>query len=94
MRYFLEYKKPAEKFFERHEDIREEYEAALDIFMTGVSSKEVDEKTIKGKRNEYYRMRIGKWRVIFMITDEIITVVSVLLTDSRGDIYKKMGGLK
>ena len=93
MRYFLDYKKPAEKFFEKHEDVREEYETALDIFMTGVSSKKVDVKTIKGKRNEYYRMRIGKWRVIFMITDGIVTVVSVLLAGSRGDVYKKMGGL-
>ncbi|MBQ6971175.1 MAG: hypothetical protein IJP86_02340 [Synergistaceae bacterium] len=91
--YDIDYKKPAEKFFRKHEDVRQKYEADLAVFLTDESSARVDVKNIKGKRCEYYRMRIGSWRVIFMIADGKITVVNTILAGSRGDIYKKIGGL-
>ena len=93
LEYVIDYKKPAEKFFKKHEDIRQEYESDLRIFLADQSSARVDVKTIKGKRSEYYRMRIGSWRVIFMISEGQITVINTLLAGSRGDIYKKIGGL-
>ena len=46
------------------------------------------------KKNEYYRMRIGEWRVIFSIIDGVVVVINTVLAGSRDDIYKKMGGLK
>ena len=94
LEYVIDYKKPAEKFFKKHEDIRQEYESDLSIFLDDESSARVDVKIIKGKRREYYRMRISNWRVIFMIAEGQITVVNTLLAGSRGDIYKKIGGLK
>lgn len=93
LEYVIDYKKPAEKFFRKHEDIRQEYESDLRIFLADQSSARVDVKTIKGKKSEYYRMRIGNWRVIFMIAEGQITVINTLLAGSRGDIYKKIGGL-
>lgn len=93
LEYVIDYKKPAEKFFKKHEDIRKEYESDLRIFLADQSSARVDVKTIKGKNSEYYRMRIGSWRVIFMIAEGQITVINTLLAGSRGDIYKKIGGL-
>lgn len=93
LEYVIDYKKPAEKFFRKHEDIRQEYESDLRIFLADQSSARVDVKTIKGKKSEYYRMRIGSWRVIFMIAEGQITVINTLLAGSRGDIYKKIGGL-
>ena len=93
LEYVIDYKKPAEKFFKKHEDIRKEYESDLRIFLADQSSARVDVKTIKGKKSEYYRMRIGSWRVIFMIAEGQITVITTLLAGSRGDIYKKIGGL-
>ena len=93
LEYVIDYKKPAEKFFKKHEDIRKEYESDLRIFLADQSSARVDVKTIKGKKSEYYRMRIGSWRVIFMIAEGQITVINTLLAGSRGDIYKKIGGL-
>ena len=94
LEYVIDYKKPAEKFFRKHEDIRQEYESDLRIFLADQSSARVDVKTIKGKKSEYYRMRIGSWRVIFMITEGQITVINTLNAGSRGDIYKKIGGMK
>ena len=93
LEYVIDYKKPAEKFFKKHGDIRQEYESDLRIFLADETSARVDVKTIKGKRGEYYRMRIGSWRVIFMIAEGQITVINTLLAGSRGDIYKKIGGL-
>ena len=94
LEYVIDYKKPAEKFFRKHENIRQEYESDLSIFLADESSAKVDVKTIRGKKGEYYRMRIRDWRVIFMIAEGQITVINTLLAGSRGDIYKKIGGLK
>ena len=91
--YVIDYKKPAEKFFRKHEKVRKAYEDYLKDFLTGEHPERVDVKTIKGKRNEYYRMRIGEWRIIYMILDGKITVINTLLAGSRGDIYKKISGL-
>ena len=56
--------------------------------------KKIDVKRIKGKRNDYYRIRIGEYRVIYAIINDKIVVVNTILAGARGDIYKKMGGLK
>ena len=93
-KYEIRYEKSAAKFFSKHEDLRKKYEADLNTFLADESSARVDVKIIKGKRDEYYRMRIGSWRVIFMMTDGKITVINTILAGSRGDIYKKIGGLK
>ena len=91
--YVIHYKKPAEKFFRKHEDVRSEYEDTVRDFLIGEHPERVDVKIINGKKNEYYRMRIGDWRVIYMVIDREITVINTVLAGSRGDIYKKMGGL-
>ena len=92
--YRIEYKKQAEKFFEKHEDIREEYENLIWERYFGGHKEKADIKMIKGKKNSYYRMRIGDWRVIYMIEQDKIVVITTLYAGSRGDIYKKIGGLK
>ena len=53
----------------------------------------IDIKLLQDKQGEYYRMRLGKWRVIFTI-DRNVIIVNTLEAGSRGDIYKKIGGLK
>ena len=52
LEYVIDYKKHAEKFFRKHEDIRQEYEADLKIFLADQSSARVDVKTIKGKKSD------------------------------------------
>lgn len=92
-RYEVQYEKSAEKFFVKHEDIRLQYIQNLSAWLNGVNPERVDVKTIKGKRNKYYRMRVGDWRVIFSIINGKIVVINTILAGSRGDIYKKIGGL-
>ena len=92
--YEIQYTKAADKFFRLYEDIREQYESAIRELMTGDHPESIDVKRIKGKRNDYHRIRIGGYRVIYTIINGKIIVVNTLLAGPRGDVYKKMSGIK
>lgn len=92
--YEIQYTKAADKFFKEHEDIREDYKEALKELLVGEHPEKVDVKRIKGKKNDYYRIRLGSYRVIYTVINGKIVVISTLLAGARGDIYKKMDGLK
>ncbi len=94
MEYEIQYTKAAEKFFQVHKDIREQYKAAIAKLLVGDNSEQVDVKRIRGKRNSYYRIRIGGYRIIYTVINGRIVVVNTVMAGSRGDIYKKMDGLK
>lgn len=70
------------------------YEDALKALLYGSRAQRVDVKKIKGKRNDYYRVRLGEYRVVYALIGGIIVVITTLLAGSRGDVYKKMYGLK
>lgn len=92
--YEIQYTKAADKFFKQHEDVREEYRKALAELLVGDHPEKVDVKRIKGKKNDYFRIRLGSYRVIYTVINGKIVVVSTLLAGARGDIYKKIDGLK
>lgn len=92
--YEIQYTKAAEEFMKVHEDIREEYEAAIRELLTGEHPEKVDVKRIRGKRNDYYRIKFGDYRVVYAIINGKIVVVNTVLAAPRGDVYKKMSGLK
>lgn len=92
--YDIQYTKVAEKFFKAHEDVRDQYEAAIKERLVGEHPEKVDVKRIKGKRNDYYRIRLGDYRVVYALINGKIIVVDTILAGARGDVYKKMSGLK
>ena len=92
--YDIRYTKVAEKFFKAHEDVRDQYEAAIRELLIGDHPVKVDIKKIKGKRNYYYRIRLGDYRVVYALINGTIVVVNTILAGARGDVYKKMGGMK
>ena len=92
--YEIQYTKAAEKFFQTHEDVREQYKDAIKELLIGDHPEKVDVKRIKGKRNDYYRIRLGGYRVVYAIINGKIVVITTILAGSRGDVYKKMDGLK
>lgn len=92
--YEIQYTKAADKFFIKHEDVREEYENCLKELLFGDHPEQVDVKRIKGKKSVYYRIRVGDWRVVYTLIKGKIVVINTLLAGPRGDVYKKMGGLK
>lgn len=92
--YEIQYTKAADKFFRTHEDVREEYKSAIKELLVGEHPEKVDVKRIKGKKNDYFRIRLGGWRVVYAVINGKIIVINTLLAGSRGDAYKKMDGLK
>ena len=92
--YKIEYTRAAEKFFKAHEDVRTQYKEALNELLAGDHPKKVDVKQIKGKRTVYYRIRLGGYRVLYTLINNKVVVIKTILAGSRGDVYKKMQGLK
>lgn len=92
--YEIQYTKAAEKFFRNHEDVRAQYEDAIRELLVGEHPERVDVKRIRGKRNDYYRIRLGGWRVVYAVINGRVVVITTILGGSRGDVYKKMSGLK
>ena len=92
--YEIQYTKAAEKFFKFHEDVRAQYEGAIRALLVGEHPERVNVRRIRGKRSEYYRIRLGDYRVVYAIINGRIVVIATLLAGPRGDVYKKMDGLK
>ena len=92
--YEIQYTKAADRFLKTHEDVREQYEDAIKELLVGEHPEKVDVKRIKGKRNDYYRIKLGGCRVVYAIINGKIIVIGTLLAGARGDVYKKMSGLK
>ncbi|MCR4621797.1 MAG: type II toxin-antitoxin system RelE/ParE family toxin [Clostridiales bacterium] len=92
--YEIQYTKIADKFFQTHEDVREQYKAAIKELLTGDHPEKVDVKRIKVKRNDYYRIRLGGYRVVYAIINGRIVVIETVLAGARGDVYKRMDRLK
>ncbi len=92
--YEIQYTKAANKFFKTHEDVRKKYEESVRELMIGEHPEKVDVRKIKGKRSDYYRIRLGNYRIIYAIIRGKIVVVSTLMSGARGDIYNKMSGMQ
>ncbi|MBR1856521.1 MAG: type II toxin-antitoxin system RelE/ParE family toxin [Oribacterium sp.] len=92
--YEVQYTKAADKFFKTHEAVRTEYKEALKELLVGEHPEKVDVKRIKGKKNDYYRIRLGACRVIYTVINGKVVVIKTILAGARGDVYKKMDGLK
>ena len=92
--YEILYTKAADKFLKTHEDIRQKYEADMRELLVGEHPESVDVKRIQGKKSVYFRMRIGEYRIVFTVVNGKVIVVTTLLAGVRGDINKKMDGLK
>ncbi|BDU51673.1 type II toxin-antitoxin system RelE family toxin [Haliovirga abyssi] len=91
MKYKLKLSKKAVKFLNKHSN---EKEKIINIFKEIMPNyekalKKYDIKQLKGTLEETYRLRIGKYRVIYKIYNDIL-VVYVLAIGSRGDIYKNL----
>ena len=92
--YEIQYTKAADKFFLKHEKVRQEYENAIRELLVGEHPEKIDVKRIKGKRNDYYRIKLGQNRVIYTIINNTIVVIKTIMAGPRGDVYKKTTGLK
>ncbi|MCR4671193.1 MAG: type II toxin-antitoxin system mRNA interferase toxin, RelE/StbE family [Saccharofermentans sp.] len=92
--YEILYTKAADKFFVKHEDVRRKYVDNIKKLLTGEDPENLDIKMIKGTWNNYYRMRIGSYRVIYTVIRGKLVVINTIAAGPRGDEYKKKGGIK
>ena len=92
--YEIQYTKAADKYLKKHEDVRKDYEDAVRELLTGEHPETVDVKRIKGKRTDYYRIKLGGYRVIYTVINGRIVVINTIHAGARDDVYKKMDGLK
>lgn len=77
--YEIQYTKAADKFLKTHEEGREQYEDAINELLVGNHPEKVDVKRIKGKRNDYYRIKLGEYRVVYAIINGKIVVINTML---------------
>lgn len=81
MRYRIIIDKKAEKFIRKQEErVQERLLKAIYKLPEGT-----DIKKLKG--SELFRLRVGNYRVIYSVDDEI-KVITVENIDNRGDVYK------
>ena len=88
----FDYKKPAIKFFRKHEDVREEFEDSIMKIVNNDHPEQVNYKNLRGELKGYSRIAIGGYRVIYRLIGDLIIIVDVALAGSCGDIYKKFRG--
>lgn len=70
------------------------YQSATNVFCNNSIKSKIDVKKIKCKRCDYYRIRLGDYRVVYTVINSKIVVDDTILARSRDDVYKKMSGLK
>ena len=75
-------KKPAEKFIEKQSK-RQQKNILTAIYKLPY---EGDIDTMTGRKG-YYRLRVGTYRIIYTIKENVLTV-EVLDVGNRGDVYK------
>jgi mRNA interferase RelE/StbE len=88
--YEIQYTKASDKFLKAHEDVREQYEEAVKELLIGDHPEKVNVKRIKGKQNDYFRIRLGNYRVIYTIINKKIIVINtdVFKGNQRGVVVR------
>lgn len=82
MSYRIFIEKPARKFIEKQPPAQQKRILTALYKLPDVG----DIRPMRGKVNQY-RVRIGKYRAVYTLDKDILTV-TVLKVDNRGDVYK------
>jgi len=86
----IKFSRQAEKYYMRFpSDMRKRVKTSLlDLAALALPFIHSDVTPLLGKLDGFYRLRIGKYRVVFSTIEDMrtIAVVSIL---PRGDVYKK-----
>jgi mRNA interferase RelE/StbE len=81
-RYEIRFSKKASKDYRK---LPNEYKSLIDLVLSNVAKEmPADVKPVAGEDNTY-RVRIGKYRVLFVVIDNTILISKI---GPRGDVYK------
>ena len=83
----LEYSKDLRKFLLKHRDLAPKIINALEQIAQNPYDNTQDIQKLQGKDN-HYRLRIGKYRILYEVRDKQILIIYAYKADSRGGIYK------
>lgn len=86
MSYAIKYAKQVEKFLDKHKDLQPKVLSALEQIAQNPFDNALDIKKLQGQSHKY-RLRIGKYRLLYEIIDEQILIYAYK-AQSRGDVYK------
>ncbi len=76
--YEIQYTKAADKYFAANENIRTRYEEAIRELLIGDHPERIDVKRIKGRFNDYFRIRLGTCRVVYAVINGKVVAVTIL----------------
>ena len=86
------YSKRADKFFDKHTSLKEEFEENLISYFKG--NKNIDIKSLQGLNIPIYRMRLRTYRIIFTRKNGSIIIVYTIDAGNRGEIYNNIKNIK
>ena len=86
------YSKRADKFFDKHTSLKEEFEENLISYFKG--NRNIDIKSLQGLNIPLYRMRLGTYRIIFIRKNGDIIIIYTVDVGNRGDIYNNVKNIK
>ncbi|ALF20907.1 MULTISPECIES: type II toxin-antitoxin system RelE family toxin [Fusobacterium] len=86
------YSKRADKFFDKHTNLKEEFEKNLISYFKG--NRNVDIKSLQGLNIPIYRMRLGTYRIIFTRKNVDIIIIYTVDAGNRGKIYNNIKNIK
>ena len=86
------YSKRADKFFDKHTNLKEEFEKNLISYFKG--NRNVDIKSLQGLNIPTYRMRLGTYRIIFTRKNGSIIIVYTIDAGNREEIYNNIKNIK
>ncbi|MGX2984507.1 type II toxin-antitoxin system RelE family toxin [Helicobacter sp. 23-1048] len=85
--YKVDTSKELDKFFAKHRDLAPKIIAKLEIIAQNPYDNPCDIAKLQGQKN-HYRLRVGKYRVLYEVRENQILVIYAYKADSRGDVYK------
>lgn len=85
--YEVQTSKDFDKFLDRHKDLAPKIIKALEDIAQNPYHNQQDTKKLQGF-DKHYRLRVGKYKILYEIREGQILIIYAYKADSRGDIYK------
>lgn len=88
MKYEVRTSKDFDKFLAKHRNLASKILNALEILAQNPYENTLDIKKIQTK-DKHYRLRLGKYRILYELIENKLLIIYAYRADSRGDIYKE-----
>lgn len=87
MSYEVQTSKEFDKFLAKHKTLAPKILNALENLAQNPYENTLDIKKLQGK-DHHFRLRLGKYRILYELMENRLLIIYVYRADSRGDTYK------